>query len=329
MRQFTDCRMRFVLTSALLSALAVTTHAAESKPWKVPTRHARKVNPQASDAGAVSAGKALYQANCVVCHGEKGKGDGVTAAALQPKPANFGDKQVWDQSDGSLFYKISKGRAPMPAFEDALTKDQRWQLVSYIRRLMPQRANADRPAVSSKPTTSGHGTAKAAGDPAHTRPAVQAPLGFRKAVSKVMAAYRTLHGALSRDDLGGARTAATAIGAPVAELSKADSSFMSAAERSDWSAQSRQLATRQLSLSGAKDLDGLRTSFKLMSEALAQTVQKYGHAEGSSLRVVKCPMADKGKGATWLQSSTNIANPYMASSMPTCGQVQAVVSATK
>jgi mono/diheme cytochrome c family protein len=40
--------------------------------------------PAAGDAGA-----AAYKMYCVTCHGASGKGDGVAAASLNPKPADF------------------------------------------------------------------------------------------------------------------------------------------------------------------------------------------------------------------------------------------------
>jgi mono/diheme cytochrome c family protein len=94
-----------------------------------------KVNPVKGDAAATAAGKKLYDINCAVCHGSKGQGDGVAAAGLSKVPANHTSAAVQKQSDGALFWKITEGKGPMPAYKATYTETQRWQLVNYIRTL--------------------------------------------------------------------------------------------------------------------------------------------------------------------------------------------------
>ena len=62
-------------------------------------------------------------------------GDGPAGGAMGSKPANFHDDKVKSQPDGSLFWKISEGRGTMPPFKEVLSEEQRWQLVSFIRKL--------------------------------------------------------------------------------------------------------------------------------------------------------------------------------------------------
>jgi len=78
--------------------------------------------------------QALFRENCAGCHNENGDGNGPASVVLPRKAANFTDaKTMSTMTDGELFWKMSTGRAPMPAWEEALTVSQRWQLVNYIR----------------------------------------------------------------------------------------------------------------------------------------------------------------------------------------------------
>ena len=126
--------IRILLVSCLF---IVTNHSADaqSKPWVAPATATDSKNPIAGDANSVKTGKALYTTYCTPCHGEKGKGDGIASAGLNPKPANHTSAVIQSESDGSLFYKISEGRNAMPQYKIALTETQRWSLVNYIRTL--------------------------------------------------------------------------------------------------------------------------------------------------------------------------------------------------
>ncbi|KAA3661885.1 MAG: hypothetical protein DWQ04_15040 [Chloroflexi bacterium] len=48
----------------------------------------------ADDYEAVEAGQALFQTNCVACHGETGMGGGPAAETLEPKPASLADGEM-------------------------------------------------------------------------------------------------------------------------------------------------------------------------------------------------------------------------------------------
>ena len=92
-------------------------------------------NPLKDNASATAEGKKIYDNNCAICHGAKGKGDGVAAAGLNKAPADHTSAVVQEQSDGALFWKISEGSNPMPAYKAVYSETQRWQLVNYIRTL--------------------------------------------------------------------------------------------------------------------------------------------------------------------------------------------------
>ena len=106
-------------------------------PWAAPAADKAKKNPVAKAVGARD-GKKSYEANCVACHGAQGKGDGPAAAALSPKPKNLGEKEIQDQADGEIFWKISTGRGSMPPWQQ-LPEKERWGLVHYVRSLAPKK----------------------------------------------------------------------------------------------------------------------------------------------------------------------------------------------
>lgn len=106
------------------------------KPWVAPDDAQNVKNPVPATPENLAAGETLFQNSCALCHGEKGMGDGPGAKTLKVKPANFTDKKLMSaETDGSLFWKISNGRGPMPPWKDDLTETERWQLVNYIRKL--------------------------------------------------------------------------------------------------------------------------------------------------------------------------------------------------
>jgi mono/diheme cytochrome c family protein len=113
------------------------------KEWEAPTRAAGIGNPVTADQKSVAAGKAIYQRDCLACHGNMGQGNGPAAIALARPPADLSMPMMWEHSDGALFWKITEGRSPMPSFEKSLTGDNRWQVVNYIRTLAARPKDSD------------------------------------------------------------------------------------------------------------------------------------------------------------------------------------------
>ena len=128
--------MRKILFAAVLALIAISIvfAAMQNREWVVPEEAKKQTNPLQPGEAALRAAKEIYLDNCAQCHGETGKGDGPEAAQHDPRPANLQDAKHMDTvSDGELFYQISEGRQPMPAFKKRLTQEQRWQLVLLVR----------------------------------------------------------------------------------------------------------------------------------------------------------------------------------------------------
>jgi mono/diheme cytochrome c family protein len=88
------------------------------------------------DGRTVERGRRLYKQHCVPCHGETGIGDGAMARKRGYKVADLTLERLNEQTDGEIFWKISKGRDPMPDFEKELSGRDRWDVVSYVRTLL-------------------------------------------------------------------------------------------------------------------------------------------------------------------------------------------------
>lgn len=125
-----------ILIGGTVLLMSSTKVSIQSKgPWVAPSTADTIKNPYKGKADAVAAGKKIYTTYCVVCHGDKGKGDGIAAAGLNPKPADHTSAKFQAQSDGAIYWKLTTGRAPMASYEKTLTLVQRWQVVNYMRSL--------------------------------------------------------------------------------------------------------------------------------------------------------------------------------------------------
>lgn len=101
----------------------------------VPDDAAAVPNPFVGDEGSVAAGAVLYATNCAICHGETGEGDGPVASSLEMPPSDLHSSHVQMNTDGALFYIISHGKpdTPMPAWDNVLDEDERWNVVNFLR----------------------------------------------------------------------------------------------------------------------------------------------------------------------------------------------------
>jgi DMSO reductase family type II enzyme heme b subunit len=97
---------------------------------------------EAQQPGDSAQGKVIYEKKCLLCHGEKGDGNGPAAPLLDPKPRDFtkGKYKIRTSASGQppadsdLFGIISDGMpgTSMPAWKVLSEKDRR-NLVAYVK----------------------------------------------------------------------------------------------------------------------------------------------------------------------------------------------------
>ena len=106
-----------------------------SGKWLSPAPSAAKKSPIAPTQDSIAAGQKIYSKTCMMCHGKSGDADGPAVIELNIHPAKLSDPQLKTESDGSLFWKITTGKKPMPAYGKRLSETDRWNLVNYIRTI--------------------------------------------------------------------------------------------------------------------------------------------------------------------------------------------------
>lgn len=104
----------------------------------IPAAFADLANPVAADEDSLWRGQAIYAAQCETCHGVAGMGDGLAGQGLDPAPAPIAHTSQM-LSDGYLFWRISEGghsfATAMPAWEESLGEQARWDVINYVRSL--------------------------------------------------------------------------------------------------------------------------------------------------------------------------------------------------
>ena len=108
----------------------------------------------AATAESIKRGSELFQSmNCWSCHGKDGRGHGPSAAALTDNKGNAitpfdftsGTQFKCGETDRDMFRDLVTGLdgTPMPSFVGAMTADQRWDVVHYIRTFATSKAHPE------------------------------------------------------------------------------------------------------------------------------------------------------------------------------------------
>jgi len=86
----------------------------------------------------VLSGRVIFSTICVRCHGIDGKGEG--QMKFTPPVADLTSPAVQGKLDARLFKSVHDGKpnTAMGAWREALTDDEIWDALTYVRTLAPQ-----------------------------------------------------------------------------------------------------------------------------------------------------------------------------------------------
>jgi mono/diheme cytochrome c family protein len=117
---------------ALTLVLSAFLHViASGQGWDIPAdKKAKNSYIKFSDTTAL-AGQEIYTKNCLICHGDPGKGNSLKT--LVPVPPDLASAKTQMFTDGELFYILSTGKLIMPSFKSILTEADRWNVISFMR----------------------------------------------------------------------------------------------------------------------------------------------------------------------------------------------------
>jgi mono/diheme cytochrome c family protein len=89
-------------------------------------------NPFRATPETLEEGRALYQIYCLVCHGERGLGDGPISGKIPPPPS-YKSERLLEFPPGRIFHVVTMGAGKMPSYAAQLGFDDRWKIVTYVR----------------------------------------------------------------------------------------------------------------------------------------------------------------------------------------------------
>jgi len=106
----------------------------------IPENYRFMIQPAPLSGGDLENGKQLFEKHCVSCHGDRGRGDGIEAFFLNPRPADLKHMSLimTMTTTGYIYWTIAEGGKPiksdMPAYKSLLTNSEIWHLIHYIEQ---------------------------------------------------------------------------------------------------------------------------------------------------------------------------------------------------
>lgn len=97
---------------------------------------------RAGDAQSIARGGAVYSNFCQPCHGPAGRGDGLVVLRGFPAPPSLYADNARKMKDGQIFHILTYGQKNMPTYASQISREDRWNVVAFVRSLQKQGARA-------------------------------------------------------------------------------------------------------------------------------------------------------------------------------------------
>jgi mono/diheme cytochrome c family protein len=107
------------------------------RPYRIQTVEeaaAKLRNPLPRTRVTLGQGRKVYNIYCLVCHGERGAGDGPIVDPF-PIPKSLHSEEMLRWNDGHLFHVLTVGQGVMPGYEQQISTEDRWAVIHYVRAL--------------------------------------------------------------------------------------------------------------------------------------------------------------------------------------------------
>jgi len=143
------------------------------------------------------------------------------------------------------------------------------------------------------------------------------PQAFTEQFGAVLDAYLSTQKALSQDKPDEAKAAA---GQMLAGLDEVDMALLPHAPHMAWMPVLGELSKAAGLIAHGEDIAASREGFAVLSESMASAVRRFGTGMRRTIVQVHCSMAFSNRGASWLQSHTEVENPYFGATMLRCGE---------
>jgi len=90
------------------------------------------------DASALAAGRELYGIYCALCHDAGGNGQGPVVLHGMLPPPSLHAVRATQMADGQMFHVLTYGQGNMASYAAQMTREERWQVILYVRQLQKE-----------------------------------------------------------------------------------------------------------------------------------------------------------------------------------------------